>query len=49
VDEVAHELHEHLLLGNESTKAVVESIYRESEEGTHNINVFIYTPTLAEA
>jgi hypothetical protein len=50
VDDVARELHERLLLRNESTKKVViESIYRESEEGTHNINVFVNAPTLAEA
>ena len=50
VDDVARELHERLLLRNESTKKVViESIYRESEEGTHNVNVFINAPTLAEA
>lgn len=50
VDDVARELHERLLLRNESTKKVViESIYRESEEGTHNVNVFINAPNLAEA
>jgi len=50
VDDVARELHERLLLRNESTKKVViESIYRESEEGTHNVNVFINAPSLAEA
>jgi hypothetical protein len=50
VDDVARELHERLLLRNESTKKVViESIYRESEEGTHNVNVFIDAPTLADA
>ena len=50
VDDVARELHERLLLRNESTKKVViESIYRESEEGTHNINVFVNAPTLTEA
>lgn len=50
VDDVARELHERLLLRNESTKKVViESIYRESEEGTHNVNVFINAPTLADA
>ena len=50
VDDVARELHERLLLRNESTKKVViESIYRESEEGTHNVNVFVNAPTLAEA
>ena len=50
VDDVARELHERLLLRNESTKKVVfESIYRESEEGTHNVNVFVNAPTLADA
>jgi hypothetical protein len=50
VDDVARELHERLLLRNESTKKVViESIYRESEEGTHNVNVFIDAPTLTDA
>ena len=50
VDDVARELHERLLLRNESTKKVViESIDRESEEGTHNVNVFTNAPTLAEA
>lgn len=50
VDDVARELHERLLLRNESTKKVViESIYRESEEGTHNVNVFINAPSLTEA
>ena len=50
VDDVARELHEKLLLRNESTKKVViESIYRESEEGTHNVNVFTNAPSLAEA
>jgi len=50
VDDVARELHERLLLRNESTKKVViESIYRESEEGTHNVNVFTNAPNLAGA
>lgn len=50
VDDVARELHERLLLRNESTKKVViESIYRESEEGTHNVNIFTNAPSLAEA
>jgi len=50
VDDVARELHERLLLRNESTKKVViESIYRESEEGTHNVNVFVNAQTLADA
>ncbi|KAF5337504.1 hypothetical protein D9758_013581 [Tetrapyrgos nigripes] len=50
VDEVARELHERLLLRNESTKKVViESIYKESEESTHNVNVFTEAPSLTEA
>ncbi|KAK7469431.1 hypothetical protein VKT23_003903 [Stygiomarasmius scandens] len=50
VDDVARELHERLLLRNESTKKVViESIYKESEESIHNVNVFIEAPSLAEA
>ena len=50
VDDVARELHEKLLLRNESTKKVViESIYKESEEATHNVSVFMHAPSLAEA
>lgn len=50
VDDVARELHERLLLRNESTKKVViESIYRESEEAKHNVQVYMQAPTLAEA
>ena len=50
VDDVARELHERLLLRNESTKKVVfESIYRESEESMHNVEIYMHTPTLAEA
>ena len=50
VDDVARELHERLLLRNESTKKVViESIYRESEEAKHNVNVYMNAPSLAEA
>ncbi|KAG5638709.1 hypothetical protein H0H81_010691 [Sphagnurus paluster] len=50
VDEVARELHEKLLLRNESTKKVViESIYKESEEAKHNVAVFTQAPSLAEA
>lgn len=50
VDDVARELHERLLLRNESTKKVViESIYRESAEATHNVNVYTQAPSLAEA
>ena len=50
VDDVAKELHEKLLLRNESTKKVViESIYRDSEEARHNVSVFLQAPSLAEA
>jgi hypothetical protein len=50
VDEVARELHEKLLLRNESTKKVViESIYKDSPESTHNVSVFLEAPSLAEA
>jgi len=50
VDDVARELHERLLLRNESTKRlVVENIYRESEESTHNVNVFSSAASLGDA
>ncbi|KAI0714004.1 hypothetical protein C8T65DRAFT_738903 [Cerioporus squamosus] len=50
VDDVARELHERLLLRNESTKKVViESIYRDSEEAKHNVNVYMQASNLAEA
>ncbi|KIO02675.1 hypothetical protein M404DRAFT_147240 [Pisolithus tinctorius Marx 270] len=50
VDDVARELHEKLLLRNESTKKVViESIYKESTEAAHNVAVFMGAPSLAEA
>jgi hypothetical protein len=50
VDDVARELHERLLLRNESTKKVViESIYRDSEESTHNVETFMQAPSLADA
>lgn len=50
VDDVARELHEKLLLRNESTKRVViESIYRESDEAAHNVQVFLNAPNLKEA
>ncbi|KAF7422369.1 hypothetical protein PC9H_010525 [Pleurotus ostreatus] len=50
VDEVARELHEKLLLRNESTKKVViETIYKESEESAHNVAVFMEAPSLALA
>lgn len=50
VDDVARELHEKLLLRNESTKKVViESIYRDSDEARHNVEVFSRATNLAEA
>lgn len=50
VDDVAQELHERLLLRNESTKKVViESIYRESEEAKHNVNVYMSAASLVDA
>lgn len=50
VDDVARELHEKLLLRNESTKKVViESIYRDSEEARHNVEIFSLASNLAEA
>jgi hypothetical protein len=50
VDDVARELHEKLLLRNESTKKVViESIYKESEEAKHNVAVFTQASSLEEA
>ncbi|KAH9889829.1 hypothetical protein C8Q73DRAFT_705623 [Cubamyces lactineus] len=50
VDDVARELHERLLLRNESTKKVViESIYRDSEEAKHNVSVYMQSTTLADA
>ncbi|KZV93468.1 hypothetical protein EXIGLDRAFT_612901 [Exidia glandulosa HHB12029] len=50
VDDVARELHEKLLLRNESTKKVVfENIYRDSEEARHNVQVFQNAPNLAAA
>ncbi|KAH7911739.1 hypothetical protein BJ138DRAFT_1005998 [Hygrophoropsis aurantiaca] len=50
VDDVARELHEKLLLRNESTKKVViESIYKPSEEASHNVAVFTQANSLADA
>jgi hypothetical protein len=50
VDDVARELHEKLLLRNESTKKVViESIYKDSDEARHNVEVFSRAPSLTEA
>ena len=48
VDDVARELHEKLLLRNESTKKVViESIYRDSDEARHNVEIFSQATSLA--
>ncbi len=50
VDDVARELHEKLLLRNESTKKVViESIYKDSDESRHNVAVFMEAPSLQAA
>lgn len=50
VDDVARELHEKLLLRNESTKRVViENIYRELPEATHNIQVWLNSPNIQAA
>jgi len=50
VDDVARELHEKLLLRNESTKKVVfENIYRDSDEARHNVQVFQTAPNLPAA
>ncbi|KAF7314342.1 hypothetical protein MKEN_00906800 [Mycena kentingensis (nom. inval.)] len=50
VDEVARELHEKLLLRNESTKKVViESIYKDSEESRHNVDIYTQAANLQEA
>ncbi|PVG02302.1 hypothetical protein CPB86DRAFT_620756 [Serendipita vermifera] len=48
VDDVAKELHEKLLLRNESTKKVViENIYRDIPEAQHNVQVFLNSPNIA--
>jgi hypothetical protein len=50
VDDVARELHEKLLLRNESTKKVViETIYKDTPEALHNVKMFMEAPNLAEA
>lgn len=50
VDDVARELHERLLLRNESTqKLVVENIYRESEESKHNVKIWSEAPDIQSA
>lgn len=50
VDDVARELHEKLLLRNESTKKVViENIYRESPEATQNVQIWMASPNILSA
>ncbi|WFD43252.1 hypothetical protein MPSI1_001911 [Malassezia psittaci] len=50
MDQVALELHEKLLLRNECTKQlVIESIYRESEEASHNVYIWSHAPDLTTA
>ncbi|CAH7688973.1 hypothetical protein PPACK8108_LOCUS24022 [Phakopsora pachyrhizi] len=50
VDDVARELHEKLLLRNESTKQlIVEDIYRDSDEAQHNVDVWIAAPDIQSA
>jgi len=50
VDDVARELHEKLLLRNESTKhIVIENIYRDIPEAAHNIQVWLTAASVQEA
>ena len=50
MDDVARELHERLLLRNENTKQIyIESIYRDSEQSRHNIEVWSTAPDLPSA
>jgi len=50
MDDVARELHERLLLRNESTKQIhIESIYRQSDESLHNIRVWMTAPSIQDA
>lgn len=50
VDDVARELHEKLLLRNESTKQlVVEDIYRDTPEARHNVEVWLSAPDIQTA
>lgn len=50
VDAVARALHEQLMLRGESTKhLVVESIYRDSAESKHNVEVFANADTVGAA
>lgn len=50
VDDVAKELHEKLLLRNESTKhVVIENIYRDIPEAAHNVQVWLAAASIQEA
>ena len=50
VDDVARELHEKLLLRNESTKhVVIENIYRDIPEAAHNVQVWLAAASIQEA
>ncbi|KAG0142945.1 hypothetical protein CROQUDRAFT_661904 [Cronartium quercuum f. sp. fusiforme G11] len=50
VDDVARELHEKLLLRNESTKQLfVEDIYRDTPEARHNVEVWLTAPDIQTA
>ncbi|SRR5258706_1102855 len=50
VDDVARELHEKLLLRNESTKhIVIENIYRDIPEAAHNVQVWLAAASVQEA
>lgn len=50
IDAVAKELHDHLTLRGDTTKKVqVESIYRDSEESTHNVKVWMECANIQEA
>ncbi|EPQ30289.1 uncharacterized protein PFL1_02405 [Pseudozyma flocculosa PF-1] len=50
MDDVARELHERLLLRNENTKQLhIESIYRDSEESRHNVQIWSSAADLASA
>ena len=50
MDQVAIELHERLMLRNENTKQlIIESIYRESEESRHNVEVWANAADLFSA
>lgn len=50
VDDVARELHEKLLLRNESTKhIVIENIYRDIPEAAHNVQVWLAAASIQDA